>query len=246
MDSHAFQQYVDEAKMIRHCAPVFFLPSLDSKATEIAANGTIALVYTGTCYVLVTCYHVLGGFYEYRSENRGGCFCTVFDGHVRRPIALDPDSPIDADASLDLAVFPAYPRLWPMGNKEFYQVNRWPIPKAKVGAPIAFLGFPGAARVVNDEVGNFQYSSFGLTITEVSDRKFVVAGNGPGRGKLRDNSGNVVPPMALGGMSGSPAYVRDVNAGFGLAGFVQMGNRSCDDLFFTHACALNRDGTIQK
>jgi hypothetical protein len=133
-----------------------------------------------------------------------------------------------------------------MGRKEFYRVERWPIPKAKVGDPITFVGFPGKARVTTDELGNFQYSAFGLTVSAVSERKFVITGKGPNRGILRDNGGNIVPPMALGGMSGSPAYVRDRRAGFQLAGFVQMGNTSSDDLFFTSASFLNRNGTLRR
>jgi hypothetical protein len=59
MDERDFEKYVDEAKMVRHCAPVFFLPTPDCKPSEIDANGTICLLDTGKCSVLVTWYHVL-------------------------------------------------------------------------------------------------------------------------------------------------------------------------------------------
>ena len=246
MNAFNLDEYVDEAKMIRHCAPVFFLPSLGAKPSEIVANGTIALVNTGETFLLVTCCHVLTEFHDYKRKTSSACLCTVFDGYVRHPVVLDETSPIDSDTSLDLTVFPAFPQMWPMGSKEFFRVERWPIPKPKVRSPIAFVGFPGKARVTTEEIGNFQYSAFGLTITSVSDRKFVIGGRGPGRGNLRDNDGNVVPPMLLGGMSGTPAYVRDMKAGFQLAGFVQMGNTSSDDLYFTQASVLNRDGTLKR
>jgi hypothetical protein len=241
-----FGEYFDEAHMLRHCAPVFFIPAVDSKPSEIVANGTIALLDTGEKLVLMTCNHVLDAFHEYKQKQGTGCLCTVFDGYVRRPIVIDENTVIDADQGVDLAVFPAFPQSWPMGTKEFYRVERWPIPKAKVGDPISFIGFPGNARVTTDALGNFQYSSFGLTVSDVSDRKFVIRGDGPDRGRLEDNDGNLIQPIALRGMSGSPAYVRDKRAGFQLAGFVQMGDSSSDDLFFTHASVLNRDGSLRK
>ena len=115
-----------------------------------------------------------------------------------------------------------------------------------MGDPIAFIGFPGSARVTTDELGDFRYSAFGLSVSAVSDRKFMITGNGPDPGTLEDNDGNIMLPIALGGMSGSPAYTRDKRAGFQLAGFVQMGKKSSDDLFFTLASILNRDGTLRR
>jgi hypothetical protein len=201
---------------------------------------------TGEKLVLVTCNHVLAGFHDYKLKQSTGCLCTVFDPYVRRPIVIDENTVIDADQGVDLAVFPAVPQSWPMGTKQFYRVERWPIPKAKVGDPVSFIGFPGKARVTTDELGDFRYAVFGFSVSAVSDTKFIITGNGPDPGTLQDNDGNIIPPIAKGGMSGSPAYVRDMRAGFRLAGFVQMGDSSSDDLFFTHASVLNRDGTLRR
>lgn len=238
--------YVDEATMIRHCAPIFFLPALDARPSAIAANGTVALLDTGQRKVLVTCFHVWDEFQTYKRKVPTGCLCTVFVGGFASPISIPDDALIDSDKGLDLAVIEATPNIWDMGYKEFCQTDRWPIPKAKVGSPIAFVGFPGAARITDEHIGNFQYSAFGVTVSDVSDRKLAIAGKGKGRGRLLDNAGNEVPPISMGGLSGAPAYVRDGNARFLLAGFVQMGRTSSDDLFLTHANALNRDGTLNK
>jgi hypothetical protein len=151
---------------------------------------------------------------------------------------------IDSEPGIDLVVFRARPEAWDMGYKEFYRIDRWPIPRAKVHDPIAFIGFPGGGRRTSDRVGNFTYSAFGLSVSDVSDRKLVIAGKSNDTRSLCDNDGNAIPPISMGGLSGSPAYVRTGTAQFRLAGFVQMGRASSDDIFLTHASFLNRDGTL--
>lgn len=236
-------EFTDEAKMIRHCAPIFFTPSQNASPADIYANGTVALVDTGKKKLLITCFHVWEQFQEYKREVPGGCLCTVFANGFGHPINLV-EEPLDQDAGIDLVVFEAKPALWNMGYKEFYRVERWPIPRAKANDPIAFVGFPGACRNTTADFGNFGYSSFGLVVSDVSDRKLVIAGR-YSDGCLLDNDGNKLPPISMGGLSGCPAYVRDGKARFLLAGFVQMGRTSCDDLFLTHATFLNPDGTLK-
>jgi hypothetical protein len=245
MNEHDVTWYVDEAKMISHCAPIFFLPHAEARPCDITANGTTALLDTGQRKVLVTCFHVWDEFQIYSDKIPTACLCTIFSNGFRFPIGIPATALIDSDEGLDLAVIEATPEIWDMGYKEFYRIERWPIPKAMVGSPIAFVGFPGEARITNEHGGNFQYSAFGVTVAGVSDRKIVIAGKGE-PGNLLDNDGNKLPPMLMEGLSGAPAYARDGKARFLLAGFVQMGKTSSDDLFLTHASVLNRDGTLNK
>jgi hypothetical protein len=232
--------------MLLHCAPIFFLPSPDARPNAIAANGTVALLDTGQRKVLVTCAHVWAGFQTYKQECSNAALCTIFANGFGSPICIPERALLDSDNDLDLAVIEATPANWDMGPKEFYRVERWPIPKARVGSPIAFLGFPGEARSSSELVGNFQYCSFGVTVSDISDRKMLVSGKGIGLGQLLDNEGNELPPMHMGGLSGAPTYLRDGKGRFLLTAFVQMGKTSGDDLFLTHASFLNPDGTLNK
>jgi hypothetical protein len=210
---------------------------------RLFANATVALIDTGSKKLLITCAHVWHEFLDYRQGVPTARLYTIFANGFGFPIHLA-DEPLDVDQGIDLAVFEAKPENWDMGHKEFYRIDRWPIPKAKNGDPLIFLGFPGAARDTLSGFGNFQYASFGMIVSDVSDRKLVIVGR-HSDGQLLDNFGNKVPPMSVGGLSGSPAYVRDGKARFLLTGFVQMGRTSSDDIFLTHASFLNRDGTLR-
>jgi hypothetical protein len=238
-------EYTDEAMMLRHCAPIFFLPSPASGPSAIASNGTVALLDTGQKKILVTCSHVWEAFQKYRDDTLTGCLCTVFANGPGWPVVIPGEAMIDSDAGLDLVVFEARPAAWNMGYKEFYRIDQWPIPKAKKDDPVGFIGFPGKARQTGQGIGNFGYASFGLGVSDVSDRGLVIARAPNSEGHLVDNDGKELPPLDVGGLSGSPAYVRDRKARFLLAGFVRMGATTSDDIFLTHAAFLNRDGTLK-
>ncbi len=240
-----FEAYVDEAQLIRHCAPVFFLPSPDPTPAGITTNGTVGLIDTGDKELLVTCQHVWAGFQKFKTEHLTARLATVFANGFGHPVTIPESALIDADAALDLATFEATPEQWDMGSKEFFKTIRWPIPRARRGNPLIFLGFAGEGRRTSSTFGLFSYSSFTLSVADSSDRKIVVA-KGGGRHELIGRDGKPMPPMAMGGLSGSPAYVLKGLGCFELAGFVQMGETSADDIFLTHASFLNRDGTIQR
>src|SRR6266545_1304555 len=232
MDRPEAWQMADEAQLLRHCAPVFFLPCDGALPETIDNNGSMALIDGGQIRFLVTCCHVWEEFMDYRDRVPTARLATVFANGFGAPILL-PD-PIDHDSDLDLAVFPAGSADWNLGTKQFYRPERWPIPKAKQGSAIAFVGFAGIGRNMQGTVGDFRYSFFGLSVSSVSDRKMVL-GAGHSHRTLMDNNGQRVPPMRMGGMSGSPAYARAGNGLFSLAGFVQMGALSNADIFLTHA-----------
>jgi hypothetical protein len=239
-------QFTDEAKMLRHCAPIFFVPAGDARPSAICASATVALLDAGLKKLLVTCFHVWDEFLDYRASTPSACLCTVFVNGFGPPVVVRDEALVDSDPGVDLAIFQASPEEWDMGCKEFYRIERWPIPNARVGDPIAFIGFRGAGRYTSHGVGNFTYSAFGLSVSDVSDRKLVIAGGSSDKRSLWDNNGNAISPISMGGLSGSPAYVRTGTEGFLLAGFVQMGRTSSDDIFLTNASVLNRDGTLRR
>ena len=231
----------DEAQLLQHCAPVFFLPNESAWPGSIENNGTLGLIDTGLRKILVTCCHVWDGFVDFRSATHSARLATVFSNGFHPPVFLDAE-PVSLSRDLDLAVFEARPENWDMGYKRFHRPDRWPIPRALAGQPVAFVGFAGEGRQCQGFMGEFQYSFFGLSISAASDRKLMLAQD---RSRvLRDNHGNLIPPMRMGGMSGSPAYLRSRTGAFSLAGFVQMGSSSEDDIFLTHASFVKPDGTI--
>jgi hypothetical protein len=236
-------QFVGEAILLRHCAPIFFAPSPTARPPAIYANGTLALVDTGELKLVVTSSHVWDEFQKYKQEVPTACLCSVFASCWGYSVRL-PEQPLYIDREIDLVVFEAMPGSWKMGCKEYYRVERWPIPKAAVKDKIEFMGFPGKYRETAVNSANFGASYFEFEVLAVSDRKIVSAGASDHR--FLDNDDKEVPPIEMGGLSGSPGYVRDTKGRLSLVGFVQMGETSSDYLFLTHAAFLRRDGTLSR
>jgi hypothetical protein len=234
--------FADDAKMLTHCVPIFMLPTGAPVPSTIYANGTAALIKTGIRKVIVTCEHVWSGFLKFRAENTDAHLAIVFQNGRGLPIWINDSSLIDSDQDLDLAVFDAGILNGTFGFKEFYKIDRFPIFDPKPKQPISFVGFPGEARQVSEISGNFGYSSFGLTVSDVSDSLIVLASTD--RRILRNNAGLQVPPIDIGGMSGAPAYARTSSGGFHLAGFVRAGDTSNTDIRLSKASFLRKDGSL--
>jgi hypothetical protein len=234
--------FTDEAKMLTHCAPVFFMPSVTSLPTNILANGTVALVDTGSRRILVTCAHVWLEFLKFREQNAGAMLSIKFQYGRGALTGILDAALIDCDEQLDLAVLATNLPEAILGHKEFFQIQRFPIADPKPRQPISFLGFPGEARRVSETDVSFGYASFGLTVSDVSDSQILLANNDPR--VLRDGAGRLASPINVGGMSGAPAYTRTVSGGFNLAGFVRAGNTSDSDIRLSKASFLQQDGQL--
>ena len=239
------EQFIEEAGLLLYCAPIFFLPSENATPDTIYANGTVGLIDTGKKKLLVTCAHVWSEFLNYRSKNPLARLSVIFENGPGLPEQILDSSLLGFDDGIDMAVFEAHPERWRMGKKQFHRVPFWPIPKARDGDLVAFLGFSGRSRKTNPQLGMFNYSVFGMTVTNSSDRKIIFASPEGGR-RVLNNDDNPVPGLSIGGMSGSPAFVRDHFGEFHLTGFIQMGRDSSSHIFATHAFFLNADGSLRR
>jgi hypothetical protein len=166
----------------------------------------------------------------------------VFRTGSRLPIRILDTSLIDRDEKLDLAVFEAHFSDDDLGFKQYYRIHRFPIPEPRPGQPISFIGFPGEARRAIENVGLFAYCSFGITVSDISDSMILLANSDPRF--LRDNSGNPISPIDIGGMSGAPAYTRPWSGGFNLVGFVRAGDTSASSIRLSKASFIQKDGTL--
>lgn len=234
--------FTDEAKMLTHCAPIFFMPSASSLPTNIPANGTVALVDTGSKKILVTCAHVWLEFLKFREKNNGAILSMKFRYGRGALTGILDAALIDCDEQLDLVVFATNLPEDILGYKRFFQIQSFPIADPKPRQPISFVGYPGEARRVSETDINFGYASFGLTVSDVSDSQILLANND--RRVLRDGAGSLAAPIDVGGMSGAPAYTRTASGGFNLAGFVRAGNSSDSDIRLSKASFLRQDGRL--
>jgi hypothetical protein len=236
--------FTDEAKMLTHCTPIFFMPSITSLPTNITANGTVALIDTGSRKILVTCAHVWFEFLKFRQENNGAILSMKFRYGRGALTGILDAALIDCDEQLDLAVFATNLPEDILGHKRFFKIDNFPIADPKPRQPISCVGFPGEARRVSETGMNFGYASLGLTVSDVSHSQILLASNDPR--VLRDGVGRLAAPINLGGMSGAPAYTRTASAGFNLAGFVRAGNKSDSDIRLSKASFLRQDGRLHR
>jgi len=240
---HEITEFVDDAKMLSHCVPIFILSDTPSGGA-VYGSGTAALIDTGTKRVLVTCDHVWSELKRIRDEHSEARLATVFRSGDSPTIWIDDDSLMDCDAELDLAVFDFTPpeKALCLGFKQFYRIYRFPVADPRPWQPISLIGFPAEARRRSKRAGHFGYCSVGVTVSDVSHSLIVLA-NTDSR-ILRDGAGNLAPPIDLGGTSGAPAYSRTLSGGFNLVGFVRAGNNSGTDIRLSKAAFLRKDGSL--
>lgn len=244
MDDREILELTIEAKLLTHCAPVFFLPHPGAMPGLIHANGTLGLISTSSRKLLVTCCHVWDEFVAFRDRNPSAQLATVFAKGFGPSIPIDDSMLIDRDASLDIAIFGA-PTDGDYGLKEFFRLISIPQPTCSSGDIVHFLGFTGGGRHTIGYYGNFEYSMFGLSVSASSDRKFVMASH-TSRRHLTDNAGRPMSPIDLGGLSGSPVFRLFPSGAQDLAGFIQMGRTSDADIYATHASCIRSDGSLAR
>jgi len=88
MDCREAFVMADEAWMLQHCAPVFFLPHETALPGTIDNNAPVALIDGRQRTFLVTCCHVLDEFNDYRKSVRTARLATVFANGFGEPVLL--------------------------------------------------------------------------------------------------------------------------------------------------------------
>lgn len=228
-----------EEQLLQFCGPIFIAPSRSAPPSQIIANGTFGLIETPSGRFLVTCFHVYEAYVEAKVAH-SDTIMAILLGTGFKARAFE-GALIDGDKDIDLAVF-----RWDngyLGEKAFLPVRQFPIPRVSVGNLVALQGFPGESRKADDFQGRFGACFFGGLVTAVNERKILVENDGT-RNLRSVQTGELLPPLDIGGMSGSPAFTfRD---GWKLAGFLREGSTTDGRIFLSHASFLNPDGTLDR
>jgi hypothetical protein len=246
-------------EMLSFCGPIFITPGLRTYPREMIDNGTYSLIDTGQRRILVTCQHVWQAYLNYRAENPKAVLgLSLGEGDACIAFASPERQIIDADPELDLAVFDFEPSQIRVNNttvsheKDWFPIRQWPISKLADGEYIALMGFPGKRIQKNGMLCTFTTQVVPLKVSGVGERQICILNEGENVEVFADIKG------WLGGLSGSPAYTLS-ETGASLVGFVKSGFKPIDEaghrddnsvfagaLFLTHACFLQRDGTLDR
>jgi hypothetical protein len=244
-------------EMLAFCGPIFITPGLLTYPRQMIDNGTFSLIDTGERRLLITCHHVWQAYLDCRAENADATLgINLGDGDGSIAFAFPERQLIDSDAELDLAMFDFEPSQIRVNKasvnhqKDWFPVPHWPIPKIGEGEYVALMGFPGKRITKEGMLCTFSTQVLPLKVSGIGHKQLFILNEGENVEVFNDVKG------WLGGLSGSPAYTLGEN-GASLIGFVKSGFKegeegSASDSIFsgslslTHACFLQRDGTLSR
>lgn len=248
-------------EMLTFCGPIFIAPGLRTYPEQMIDSGTFSLIDTGERRLLVTCHHVWQAYLECRKANADAALGIILgDGDACIAFGSPERHLIEQDADLDLAVFDFEPtQLRANGvpvrhQKDWFPIPRWPIPMIVAGEYVALMGFPGKRIKKEGMLCTFGTEVVPLKVSGVGHKQLYILNEGENVEVFNDIK------SWLGGLSGSPAYTLG-ESGASLIGFVKSGFKrpeatadqanTCDSVFagtllLTHACFLQRDGTLAR
>jgi hypothetical protein len=245
--------------MLTVCGPIFIVPGITTYPAQMINNGTFSLIDTGERRLLVTCHHVWQAYLNCRAENTDAALgINLGDGDASIAFTFPERQLIDADQDLDLAVFDfersqvRVNKVQMNHQKNWFPISHWPIPKAGEGEYVALMGFSGKRIVKEGMLCTFRTQVLPLKISGIGHKQIYILNEGENVEVFNDIK------SYLGGLSGCPAYKLGANGaslvGFVKSGFKQSGeeNKISDDSVFsgslslTHACFLQRDGTLTR
>lgn len=207
-------------------------------------NGTATFVDLGDGPMIVTCWHVIDRYREFRANSLDAGIQVGWSN-----VDLD-DLLIDEDKDYDLATLrvpdkplsdiESKPR--PMGLEAF-MAPRWPPAQVEEGDPITFGGYPGALRA---KEGDHDLMFGALTVTNADvtsahhdriacqfDRSDWYTVHGSGGTEFKE----------FGGMSGGPLFrLNELHWDF--VGIIYEFSATMDVLFATPATRLEPGGSI--
>lgn len=231
-----------------------------SPTDQIVNNGTCCLVRTRTRRVLVTCAHVWSGFEDFRQAHPDAQLWISLTANDSPhspsfPLLLSNPRLIDKNDSLDLATV-TFDSIDSLEAQRFFYFRLNSEPAARAGDIVHFIGYAGdAIREGNPRlILNYCYSS--QTVHDVGRTQFILHSE-IGTIHHEDKNGKPTSAFRAGGLSGAPVFkVRD-NLELDLAGVVSKlcssglgGGRmeqyemSDGDVFITHACFIQDDGSV--
>jgi Trypsin-like peptidase domain len=235
---------------IQRCsAPIWASESIAALPLTVDHNGTCGFVDTGTRRLVLTAAHVVDKYHELKTRHPAavlainlGAGCTV---------ALTEPDVIDSDAEFDIASigFPQLDQQSTPHDKMYFPARTWPIPRAKAGDLVAFVGFPGERRRTTAAWGSFEPIGAGFIVSSASDRNIVLADES-GTMSFETSPGAQMSTVRLGGFSGTPVFLVEPGGpqiiGVLRAGSESIGRGAGNTVFLTPTYFLKPDGTFDR
>lgn len=192
--------------LAKHALPL----GLKAASTDFPWDGskraTFTLLKLPDRHVFVTCYHVLAALREMQSQN-ASAEMVAYLASAPCLIQLNGFTLIDSDQrSLDVAIFRGLEDVVDLPGMQFIDYASSYLPDPIPGEPVSIVGYPGATVAVTAERADFGFMHIGFRASSVSERQIKLA-NESGDRQFFDYEDPTRLRIALGGLSGSPAFV---------------------------------------
>lgn len=210
--------------------------------------------------IAATCEHVWRGYEEFRnSEAEPRLWISLVGGyHISAPSAalmLSNPKALCVDKSLDLAVF-TFDEIDSLESWRFWPFRYANTSKVNKGDIVHFMGFPGEAVRAGSANRILNYCFSSQTVHDVGYNKFVLH-SAPGTMHHINRDGEDGAAFLIGGASGALVFKVCRNFDLAVAGVIsdlsscglngsesQHYEMSDGDVYATHACFIQEDGSI--
>jgi len=220
------------------CLPLVIAPDLSLTPGTLHC-GSGCLIESSRQKLIVTCYHVWQAFENCKGSDQSGHLIPMMGEGYGGMVEIVKPALLAWDKELDLAIIKFEDTEGILNDKKYYSVPERGLHRVSVGDVIVVVGFPRIWRLEVPNAGIFGYCPLPFTVSDVTDRGFVVS-EWDDNAEVFKGLDREPKPDGLadstGGLSGAPAFAVSTIP-FRLVGLVTK--RGLGRLFFTHADLLS-------
>lgn len=214
----------------------------ESDARNWLTGGTALFAQSAENRFLVTANHVIEEIDRLRTTHEVDL---LLCGHSCSPVVISDWEILSRDSSADICTFQIPADFsTTLLNKQLFELNNWPHPRARSGDNAFILGFPSLHREGSEASVQLRFLPISDFIADVGPRRFTVADENNER-EILLNSENLEVPAHFGGMSGSPAFRLIDGAQPEFIGVFSEGSDGLRAAFFcSHADVIAANGRL--
>jgi len=238
MNSEAAALYLS-----KHTLPLGLKVAENNFPWDETRYGTFTLLRLGERHVFVTCWHVWNKLQQMQSEDSSAQIVAYLTS-MPCLVELNGFSLVDSsdEKSLDVAVFRAESDFVELFGMRFVDYEEAYLSDPKCGEVVYIVGYPGSNVEVGHSLADFGYMYISFRASSVSETRIILADEYGDR-EFLDNDDPQRENYALGGLSGSPAFiVRDGRLRF--VGIVTDGSDESKTIIVSRLGCLKPDGTL--
>lgn len=225
----------------KHTLPLGLKADSNNSPWDKTERANFTLLWTGQRHVFITCFHVLSRFQEMQKQNPSAKIVAYID--IFPSLAeLHGFTLLDYSKRLDVAVFRGLEDIVELPERQFIDFESSYLVDPVVGEPVSVVGYPGATVTLTPKKADLGFMHIGFMASCVSEQRIILA-NENGGWRFTDYDDPTRSSIALGGLSGSPAFVHR-NQVPRFVGIVTDASDKDQTIIISRLGCIKRDGTL--